>query len=1562
MRYSDVNFFGMVNTDVSFTMANLENTLDVNLFNSLLGVLLDSLSSNATSDPSGRLFATAETRFNDRQKMYGLVQCTRDLSASACTNCLSTAMSRIPSCCDRRRGGRVVTASCNVRYELYNFFYGLVGPQPSLEAVGVSAPASPPASIALPPSNAAYGPGKSRTRRTMIIVSVLVPSTVLLCLLTFFLFSKKAKRKSTTQGYGGEEIDSKISLFFDLDIIRAATNNFSDANKLGEGGYGPVYKGQLSDGQQIAVKRLSRNSGQGSTEFKNEVKLVAKLQHRNLVRLLGCCFEGEEKILIYEYVPNRSLDKLLFDPVRKTQLDWLIRSKIIAGVARGLLYLHEDSRLKIIHRDLKAGNILLDQDMTAKISDFGMAKLVGVEETQGKTSNVAGTYGYMAPEYVMQGQFSVKSDVFSFGVLMLETVSGVKNSSFPHSQYGSSLLDYAWRLWRENKATELLDESLTHSSDGSEVARCIHIGLLCVQEDATRRPTMSSIVLMLNSSSLTLPAPSAPAFILGRSRVYSDTSITGSSAARTGSDKSRSGSAPKCENDMTISEGHPVPVVVKEKQRVERPMAPAEQLVVEIEDSVVETPAKVPATSPLGKGMDKFHTASFSFQTLAAVAQGEAQHKMFKTLTPGGALAYHQALGRTEGGGGPVAVAEKEKEEEMQIVRLSFPCLCKPCEESPHLLPPNSSVWIMGRNREAMASPLLLFFIFSSFFLVIRGQDYYQFCTDTQNYTANSTFDHNLQRLLNSSLVPSASITGFYNATEGNGADKVYGLVQCRGDAEREVCRQCASDAASQIVQQCPNKREAFIFLQFCLLAYSGADFFGTPSNNFIVVSSTLNVEEPDVFRPLLQGFFRNLTDSAIASQKQPLYGNGNFSYTNGNLTIFGALQCTRDLSPASCNSCLADATDRIVKCCADRQGGRVVGRSCNLRFETYPIFHLSPQAALSGAEPISRKCSAVAGTTFQKNLEALLFYLVEYTPQKIGFYFGTAGQSADRVYGQALCRGDVPLADCWNCTSHASAKILELCPSSKSAVIWFDYCQLRYSDFNFTGTIDTDDRDYRPEHQNGASTHKSFDEKVRTLINNLSDYATADESRRMFATGTIPTPDSQKIYGLVQCARDITGLNCRNCLQNASSDIKSREGGALILTGSCRLQYGMDKFFSGDPQLVMSGRESNQKRLLKIVTIVSATGGALIILIFLLLILRIRKRYLARLRYNQEISLLYMGNPSSHESGDQELAQISLKVLRDATANFCDANKLGQGGYGHVYKGRLPNGQLIAVKRLSEESGQGINEFKNEANLIAKLQHKNLVKLLGCCMNKGEKLLIYEYMPNKSLDAFLRDPAKRSSLSWQVRFNIITGVARGLLYLHQDSRLNIIHRDLKAGNVLLDERMNPKISDFGMARIFSGNQSQANTRTIVGTYGYMAPEYAMDGLFSIKSDVYSFGILLLEIISGQLNSGFHLSQQSHSLVGHAWSLWCLGQPLDFIDPMLGGSVHTEDILRCIHVALLCLQDDSSSRPTMSTVFHMLGNESPPLQKPLEPTFSTKKSMTDSTTGSFFTHSEVIPR
>ncbi|KAF5786445.1 putative protein kinase RLK-Pelle-DLSV family [Helianthus annuus] len=226
--------------------------------------------------------------------------------------------------------------------------------------------------------------------------------------------------------------------------MKAATNDFSQENKLGAGGFGPVYRGRLEDGHEIAVKRLSKNSGQGDLEFKNEVLLVAKLQHRNLVRLLGFSIKGNERLLIYEYMQNASLDNFLFDPTKRMFLDWEKRYNIINGVAKGLLYLHEDSRLKIIHRDLKASNVLLDEEMNAKIADFGMAKLFKPDETQGNTNRIVGTYGYMAPEYAMHGQFSVKSDVFSFGVLVLEMITGQKNQHFRNGENIEDLLSFAW--------------------------------------------------------------------------------------------------------------------------------------------------------------------------------------------------------------------------------------------------------------------------------------------------------------------------------------------------------------------------------------------------------------------------------------------------------------------------------------------------------------------------------------------------------------------------------------------------------------------------------------------------------------------------------------------------------------------------------------------------------------------------------------------------------------------------------------------------------------------------------------------------------------------------------------------------------------------------------------------------------------------------------------------------------------------------------------------------------------------------------------------------------------
>ncbi|CAA7043176.1 unnamed protein product [Microthlaspi erraticum] len=359
---------------------------------------------------------------------------------------------------------------------------------------------------------------------------------------------------------GGDGGDRGI--FFDLQELEIATELFSEKNRLGHGGFGPVYKGLMPNGEEIAVKKLSVNSRQGSREFTNEVKLLLRIQHKNLVSLLGCCFHGPEKILVYEYLPNRSLDYFLFDKINPGLLDWYNRWRIIVGVARGLLYLHEEAPIRIIHRDIKASNILLDNDLNPKISDFGLARLFPGDGTHTNTFRISGTYGYMAPEYALHGLLSVKSDVFSFGVLVLEIVSGRKNQNSRLGPEMADLLSYAWKMYQEGKILELVDQSLAGAYNRDEAATCLIIGLLCCQQITSNRPDMNSIHQMLSSDSFDLPRPGRPGLQGRRGGGYTSTgtgTVVGSkSFGLTGSEqnsfKSRSGGGSRASRQNSIIE------------------------------------------------------------------------------------------------------------------------------------------------------------------------------------------------------------------------------------------------------------------------------------------------------------------------------------------------------------------------------------------------------------------------------------------------------------------------------------------------------------------------------------------------------------------------------------------------------------------------------------------------------------------------------------------------------------------------------------------------------------------------------------------------------------------------------------------------------------------------------------------------------------------------------------------------------------------------------------------------------------------------------------------------
>ncbi|CAA7024250.1 unnamed protein product [Microthlaspi erraticum] len=473
--------------------------------------------SPSLSSPSSKYYAKDVAR----EPVYGnismLMQCTPDVSSKDCKICLESSIDYYKKFYHRNRGIIILRPSCFFRWELYPFsaaFDSLIiysPPPPSLPpAPGPSQPPSPPPPYVANQTNIPKKGNKSffdtRFSGGIIAAIVIVTFAFILLIAIGVAICKRRKQKQDI------ELPTE-SVQFDLKTIEAATSNFSEQNKLGEGGFGEVYKGMLMNGTEIAVKRLSKTSGQGEVEFKNEVVVVAKLQHRNLVRLLGFSLQGEEKLLVYEFVHNKSLDYFLFDHEKKIQLDWTVRQKIVDGVTRGILYLHQDSRLKIIHRDLKASNILLDADMNPKIADFGMARIFGIDQTVANTSRVVGTFGYMPPEYVTHGQFSTKSDVYSFGVLVLEIISGKKNSSF-YKMDGlvNNLVTYVWRLWENKSLPDLVDPCIREDCKIDEVIRYIHIGLLCVQENPADRPTMSTIHQILTTSSITLPIPLPPGF------------------------------------------------------------------------------------------------------------------------------------------------------------------------------------------------------------------------------------------------------------------------------------------------------------------------------------------------------------------------------------------------------------------------------------------------------------------------------------------------------------------------------------------------------------------------------------------------------------------------------------------------------------------------------------------------------------------------------------------------------------------------------------------------------------------------------------------------------------------------------------------------------------------------------------------------------------------------------------------------------------------------------------------------------------------------------------------
>ncbi|KAL9243537.1 hypothetical protein vseg_017412 [Gypsophila vaccaria] len=588
------------------------------------------------------------------------------------------------------------------------------------------------------------------------------------------------------------------------------------------------------------------------------------------------------------------------------------------------------------------------------------------------------------------------------------------------------------------------------------------------------------------------------------------------------------------------------------------------------------------------------------------------------------------------------------------------------------------------------------------------------------------------------------------------------------------------------------------------------------------------------------------------------------------------------------------------------------------------------------------------SSSIYSTNLKSLLGLISANAQQtQNGYYFNaTVGAgSPDSVNGIAVCRADRSPKDCRDCLSSATVMLAQVCPVQKEAIGYYTGdCMLRYSNNRIFQSRENGPNCTMPQGPNkvpAADTEK-LKQSLLNLLTGLQRNASAGNSSYKFASGVVDVTASITLYGLAQCNPSLSSVECSGCLGQVTSRLQkccANLNGINVNGLVCSLAFAnypvLTRYSDSSPQeasrsgTVVDDRNQSgnrEKNAHKTWIIVVSVLSLMLILVafFGLLRRRMRKR------------------PKQEDSFDDmklvDSIQLDFDSIQLATDNFCSSKRLDHGGQTAMYKGLLPDGQEILVKRLDNGVAESVLDFDKEVLLSANLQHKNLVKLLSFCVEKDLRILVYELLPNGSLEGFLNDPVKRASLDWQTRYHIIGGLARGLLYLHEDSQVRVIHRDLKPSNIFLDTQMNPKISNFKTASLIQGAQTTSEDTKVVGTYGYMPLEYVRHGHSSIMSDIFSYGVILLEIITGYTISGFSNEDTEESLLTYAWGKWSNNTTLEIVDDALQDvERHVEQIKRCIKISLLCVQEDRRHRPMMSTVGLMLNSDTVDVANPTRP-------------------------
>ncbi|KAI3747600.1 hypothetical protein L6452_10113 [Arctium lappa] len=564
---------------------------------------------------------------------------------------------------------------------------------------------------------------------------------------------------------------------------------------------------------------------------------------------------------------------------------------------------------------------------------------------------------------------------------------------------------------------------------------------------------------------------------------------------------------------------------------------------------------------------------------------------------------------------------------------------------------------------------------------------------------------------------------------------------------------------------------------------------------------------------------------------------------------------------------------------------------------------------------PIQYFCGSIAPksqSNFIKNRKSTLDELRMQLLSRRVFYARAQNLSdGDSVFAVAQCRNYISVDQCVDCFDVAASELVN-CTAGNGAYVFLDNCFVRYEDFAdfYNNPTVKQDGVGTPlslcGNQSVSQPITSFNQVVDRLLSDIRD-ATPKTSNFYVASTRQITSENATMYAFAQCVENRNQSSCQTCMNTAYDRLynclPSTEGRFFDM--GCVARYSETPFFNDNQTTniinVLKGHSS------KVAIVAGAIGGVVLLFLILLLWLFYRLRMKSK----------------KTEEDLKGAINYNYRDLQLATNDFSEENILGKGGYGEVFKAILDDNSIVAVKKLQVHHARVKEEFQNEVMLISNVHHKNLLRLLGWSSEGSDLLLVLEYMPNGSLDRFLWG-AKRGTLDWNQRFEIIFGIARGLAHLHNEFHVKIIHRDIKSSNILLSDDFKPKIADFGLARFQPEDQTHVSTK-FAGTLGYTAPEYAIRGLLSDKVDTYSYGVVILEVISGRRSTEVKSESSSAYLLEQAWRLYEDKMHMKFIDETLDlNQYEQEHAMKIIEIGLLCTQSPVSNRPTMSEVVLML--------------------------------------